>query len=206
MVIKPSVSFLNSDSDAQLVTDTQVILQSMADNVAIYATPSPTLAVVRASLDKFINTIAAAADGGIALTAAKKAARSELIALLRNLASYVQVACKDNLENLLLSGFPVQKSNRVPIGVLPAPSVVNLNLGPRSGTLDAKVLALTGAAIYNWRLTATGNPAPVQTAQTTAANTSFENLTPGVTYTVEANAVGSAGPSDWSQPVSQMAV
>ncbi len=206
MVIKPSVSFLNSDSDAQLVTDTQVILQSLADNVAVYATPSPTLAVVRTSLDKYINAIAAAADGGIALTAAKKAARSELVVLLRNLASYVQVACKDSMENLLLSGFPVQKPNRIPIGVLPAPTVLNLNLGPRSGTLDAKVLALAGAAIYNWRLTATGNPVPVATAQTTAASTSFDSLTPGVIYTVEANAVGASGPSDWSQPVSQMAV
>jgi len=46
----------------------------------------------------------------------------------------------------------------------------------------------------------------VQTAQTTSASTTFDGLTPGVTYTVEVNAVSSAGPSDWSQPASQMVV
>ena len=122
----------------QLVTDTQTLLQALADNVAIYASPSPTLPVVTASLNKFINAIAASADGGAALTAAKNAARAELVALLRLLATYVHVACKGNLENLLLSGFPTQKPNRVPIGVLPPPSNVTVNLGARTGELDSK--------------------------------------------------------------------
>jgi hypothetical protein len=206
MIVKPSISFINSDSDAQLVTDTQVILQALADNLAIYASPSPTVIVVKAGLDKFINAIAAAADGGIALTAAKNAARAELGTLLRNLASYVGVACKGNMENLLLSGFPVQKPNRTAIGVLPPPMILSLNLGARSGELEAKATALTGAAIYNWRLMATGQTVPSQTAQTTAATTVFEGLTPGLVYSVECNVVGAAGPSDWSQPVSQMVV
>ena len=206
MNIKPSVSFLNNNSDAQLVTDTQTILQALADHTAIYPTPSPTLPVVTTALNKYISAIAAAADGGIALTAAKNAARTELTTLLRNLASYVQVACKGNLEDLLLSGFPPQKSNRAPIGVLPAPANVTVNLGPRTGELDSKANPVTGAAIYNWRLTASGQTVPLQTQQTTAASTTFDNLTPGTVYTVEVNAVGSAGPSDWSQPVSQMVV
>ena len=190
----------------QLVTDTQTLLQALADNVAIYASPSPTLPVVTASLNKFINAIAASADGGAALTAAKNAARAELVALLRLLATYVHVACKGNLENLLLSGFPTQKPNRVPIGVLPPPSNVTVNLGARTGELDSKANPVTGAAIYNWRLTASSQGAPVQTAQTTAASTTFSGLTPGMVYSVEVNAVGSAGPSDWSDAISQMAV
>lgn len=206
MVIKPSISFVNDDSDAQLVTDAQTILQAMGDNTAIYATPSPTLAVVTTALNKFINAIAAAADGGIALTAAKNAARGELTALLRNLASYVAVACKGSMENLLLSGFPPQKSNRIPVGVLPAPANLVVNLGARSGELNAKASPVNGAAIYNWKLTASTQGAPVQTRQTTSASTVFANLTPGTVYTVELNAVGTAGPSDWSQPASQMVV
>ena len=46
----------------------------------------------------------------------------------------------------------------------------------------------------------------LQTAQTTSASNTFAGLTPGVIYNIEANAVGAAGPSDWSDPVSQMAV
>ena len=64
-----------------------------------------------------------------------------------------------------------------------------------------------GAAIYNWRVTSAAQPGTVlQTAQTTSASNTFAGLTPGVTYNVEANAVGAAGPSDWSDSVSQMAV
>ena len=52
---------------------------------------------------------------------------------------------------------------------------------------------------------------PVLEAIKTSLDNAFYNskvgyLTPGTVYKVEVNAVGSAGPSDWSQPVSQMVV
>jgi hypothetical protein len=175
----------------------------MTTNAAIYATPSPKLTtVVAPALNTFIAAIAAATDGGVALTAAKNAAQAQLVSLLRALASYVQVTCNGSYENLLLSGFPPQKPSRTSIGVLPAPS----NLAARSGELDSKVAPVTGAAIYNWRLTASGQTAPAQTAQTTAARNLFGGLTPGVDYSVTCNVVGSAGPSDWTDAVSQMAI
>ena len=66
---------------------------------------------------------------------------------------------------------------------------------------------MPGAAIYNWRLAAASAPTGyLQTAQTTAASHTFTGLTPGVVYLAQVNCVGSAGPSDWSEPVSQMAV
>jgi hypothetical protein len=46
----------------------------------------------------------------------------------------------------------------------------------------------------------------LQLAQTTASSATVDNLTPGVVYNVEVNAVGAAGPSGWSEPVSQMMV
>ncbi len=48
--------------------------------------------------------------------------------------------------------------------------------------------------------------AVVLTLQTTASYGTFANLTPGLIYTVTVNVVGAAGPSDWSQVASQMAV
>jgi len=45
-----------------------------------------------------------------------------------------------------------------------------------------------------------------KSAQTTGGRTTFSGLTPGVAYTAQVNAVGAAGPSDWSNPVSKMAV
>jgi hypothetical protein len=117
------------------------------------------------------------------------------------------VACNGDLTVLLSSGFPIQKPQHFPIGVLPAPANVTIALGELSGQLYASMPPVFGAAIYNWRLSAASAPTVVlQTAQTTAASNTFSGLTPGVIYVVQVNAVGTAGPSDWSSPVSKMVV
>ena len=206
MIIKPSIQFLNYDSDAVLITNTGRILTGMTGNLH-FATPAPGLAVVQTALAEFSTAVNDAADGGVALTAIKNAKRGVLVALLRQLASYVQVTCAGDMAVLLTSGYPIQKPQRTPIGVLPAPTNVVVTFGNRSGELSASAAPVTGAAIYNWRLTTAAAPnVVVQTAQTTAASNTFSGLTPGVVYTTEVNVVGSAGPSDWSDPVPQMAV
>lgn len=206
MIVKPSIMFLTKDIDARFAVRIDTICKMMGENVAIYASPSPSLAVVAAALQKFNDAMVAAADGGTALTNAKNTARAELVALLRPLANYAQVACNGSLENLILSGFPIQKPTRTSIGVLPAPANLTVDLGTRTGELDSKVNPVSGAAIYNWRLTVDGQEAPLQTAQTTAARNTFTSLTPGTVYAVECNVVGTAGPSDWSDPITRMAV
>ena len=140
------------------------------------------------------------------LTLAKNDARAALTALLRELSSYVQLACKGDLTKLLTSGFSTQKAVRTPIGILPPPSVT-VKLGQRSGDLAAKAAPMVGAAIDNWRVSlATSPAAAVLTAQTTAASNTFSGLTPGVVYQVSANAVSSAGASDWSDPATPMVI
>jgi hypothetical protein len=206
MIVKPSISFLTSDSDAQLVVDTNSIFTGLTGN-ASFLTPNPTLPVINTGLDEFSTALAKAAGGGMALTAIKNDKRAALVVLLRELASYVQVACKGDLTVLLTSGFPIQKPQRNPIGVLPAPTNVTISLGRRTGELDAAMPPVFGAAIYNWKLAKADAPSVVlQSAQTTAASNSFTGLTPGDVYVAQVNAVGSAGPSDWSEPVFQMAV
>ena len=46
----------------------------------------------------------------MALTLAKNDARAALVALLRELASYVQFTCNGDRTKLLTSGFPTQKT------------------------------------------------------------------------------------------------
>jgi hypothetical protein len=127
------------------------------------------------------------------------------VALLRQLANYVQANCKDDMTVLLSSGFLIQKPQRSPVGVLPAAGNLTVTLDARSGELNASAPPIPGAAIFNWRLTTAAAPSViVQSAQTTAASNIFDNLTPGVVYNIQANAIGSAGSSDWSDPVSHM--
>jgi hypothetical protein len=110
------------------------------------------------------------------------------------------------LENLLLSGFPIQKPTRTPIGILPAPQNLVVTHGALSGSLDAGVNPVFGASTYNWTCTAATAGAVPITGQSTAASYTFSGLTPGVSYTIAANAVGAAGPGNWSNPASQIAV
>jgi hypothetical protein len=206
MVIKPSIQFLNYDSDSQIIINTNTIITDMTGNVS-YAASIPTMPVVKAALDDFSTALANAADGGITLTSIKNDKRAVLVGLLRELASYVQVACKGDLTVLLSSGFPIQKPTRSPIGFLTAPTGLTVVPGSLTGQLDASATPVTGAAIYNWQLAAASAPTViVQTAQTTGAGNSFTGLTPGIRYLTQINAVGAAGPSNWSDPVSQIAL
>lgn len=206
MIVKPAVSFLSADSDAQLIRDITRILTNMTGNVA-FPTAVALLLLVKAALDDFSAALAAAGEGGVSLTATKNDKRAALCALVRSLANDVTEECKGDLTLLLTSGFPIQKPQHFPIGELPVPGSPTLSLGIHSGELDASVVPIYGAMTYNWQLAAANAPDVIlQTNQTTAASTSFTGRTPGVLYQVTVNAVGSAGTSDWSQPSTQMVV
>jgi hypothetical protein len=206
MITKPAVSWLTTDSDALLINDTNVVLLGLTNNTAIYPAPLPTVADTQAALDKFSAAVAATADGGPSATSNKNNLRLILVGLLRQQASYVGVACKGDMTNLLLSGFPVQKPTRSPVGILPAPQNLTVTHGALSGSLVANVNPVFGAATYNWTCTpATAGAVPL-TGQSTASNYTFSGLTPGMSYTIACNAVGAAGPSNWSNPASKIAV
>jgi fibronectin type III domain protein len=206
MIIKPAISWLTNDSDALLINDVTVVLLGLTNNTAIYPAPLPTVPDTQTALDNFSAGVAAAADGGPSATAKKNNLRLILVGMLRQQASYVGVACQGNMENLLLSGFPIQKPTRVPIGILPAPQNLTVAHGALSGSLDAGVNPVFGASTYNWTCTPPTAGATPLTGQSTAASFTFNGLTPGVSYTITANAVGAAGPGNWSNPVSLIAV
>jgi hypothetical protein len=205
MIVKPTVSFLNRETDSQLIFSVRVIISSLTGN-ADYPAPSPSLPVMQAAADDFQSAIAAAADGGKALTSQKNQKRKALVVLVRALACYVQATCNGDYTVLLRSGFPAHKS-RAPIGTLTAPSKLRVFLGSLTGQLDASVAPLFGALTYNWRLTTAAQPdVLVQTKQTSAASVTFSGLTPGVIYSLQANGVGSAGPGPWIGPAARMVV
>jgi hypothetical protein len=206
MVVKAAIGFLTTHGDDQLVGDGQAVINGLTNNPN-FATPVPALATVSAALAAFTTAVAEAVNGGKEQTVAKKARRAELAALMRQLASYVTVTSNGDMEKLLSSGFPYQKPVRTPVGILPAPAAPSLKFGGRSGQLDASVSPMYGAGSYNWRVALASAPGTfVQTTQTIAGRCTFNGLTPGQIYSVQANAVGSAGPSDWSDVSDLMVV
>jgi hypothetical protein len=201
MNIKPAIGWLNSDSNGLLVNDVSVVLNAMTDNVAIYDKPVPALPDIQLALDNYsaaVNLV----NSGMADTVNRNNLRLVLTNLMRQLACYVTVACKGSLANLILSGFPPQKTTRTPVGIPAQPRGLKLAHGEQLGQLVAKFNPVFGAAIYTYRLTPNTPGAVPVMEQDTAANHTFSNMIAGVKYTVDVSASGAAGTSDWSNPAS----
>ena len=206
MIVKPSIGFLNSDGDAQLIKAIQQILAGMIGNAA-YTKAAALLLLIQAALAEFVTALANAAGGGVALTALKNAKRKALCTLVRSLATDVTDECLGDLTVLLTSKFPIQKPARYPIGNLPAPASPVLTLGTHHGELDASVAPVYGALTYNWQVALASAPTVVvQETETSAASVTFTGLPAGQICVVQATVVGTAGTSDWSQSASLMVV
>jgi hypothetical protein len=106
------------------------------------------------------------------------------------------------MANLILSGFPPQKGKGQPVGIPAQPQGLSVGHGPQLGELVARVNPVFGAAIYTYRLTPNTPGAVPLIVQDTAANHTFTSLTSGVKYTIDVNATGTAGVSDWSGAIS----
>ena len=199
MIVKPSVSFLTAHSDPVLVTDVTTIVTYMTGNPN-YLRPAPDLALVTSANEDFAAAIAAAADGGKQLTSAKKAKRLELVALMRQLANYVQGACDNDMTKLLSSGFPVQKPDRSRASIPATPETPRITQRLTGEALPS-TKPVQFAYIFNWRAALASKPDEfVAHVQSTSARTSIPGLIPGELYNIQSNAVGTAGTSDWSSP------
>jgi hypothetical protein len=206
MIAKVSLAFLNDDTDGELLVDTNRIISMMTGNAA-YPAPDPTLADVGTARTDFSTALTGAANGGSAQTVIKDQKREVLTGLLRDLATYVQKECNNDLPTLLSSGFLAQKQQRPPAGVLPAPDNLRLVRPELSGQLKARVSPVANASAYKWRYATSLAPNDWKDGGiTTAASNLLENLTPGTIYVVQVQAIGSAGPGAWSDPAMLMAV
>ena len=199
-----SVGFLTQNVDATLLVAIQRILVGMLHNPA-YPSPDPTLPELTAARDAFFAAVNAAKDSRVAIVV-RNQHRARLTALLRRLAYYVQVASGGDLPTLLGSGFTAQRS-RQPVGALQAPANLRLSRGKASGQIIARCNKLYQAGGYGWRYANSATPtAWVDVDATFAASTTLAGLVRGTEYIVQARALGTAGPSDWSDSAMLMVV
>jgi hypothetical protein len=188
----------NSYPDAVLDELTTAIIAAMTGNAAF---PSPTipLATVTTLQTAFRNALAAAANGGTPLTAAKNQARQALLDALDANALYVQTLARYDLAMLLSSGYQAASTNRAQTQ-LPAPKIQALE-NQMSTQLVLRLSPIANAYCYEVQ-TRVGTGAWQAAGSFTAARKIIlTNLTPGTTYSVQARAIGgSTGYSDWSDP------
>ncbi len=173
------------------------VVTKMTGN-ANYTTPDPTLVAIIAALDAGDAAIEAAMNHGKQEIIDRNAAVAIVVELLTQLATYVQLNCKNDLSILTSSGFEATK-NPSPIGPLATTLPPKMTQGKVSGSCRARVKRVNGAYTYIWRIALASAPnVYVQTIQTTGAHVDFAGLTPGEVYNTDVQAVGSAGMSSVS--------
>jgi len=194
-------------TDQQIVATGAAVLLGMTGNLAFPAPPVE-LPAVQAVLDGLMAALAAQAHGGPATTAEKNNKREALSVLLRRLAHYVEACSNNNLAVLLSSGFSAASANRAQLPLM-KPAIVSVDNG-KSTQLLVKVGRIAQARCYELRaaaIVAGGAQGPWQAATlcTSSRSMAINGLTPGITYAVQARAIGgSTGSSDWSDSVAHM--
>jgi len=199
-----SVDFLTRASDALLIMICERILVAMTSN-ASFPGPVPALADISSARTSFIAAVSAVKSGTLAVVE-RRQQRAQLVALLRSLALYVQQACNGDPAILLSSGYPARRTPQ-PVGQLPAPVNLRLARGKITGQLKARCNRVDKAGSYQWRYATSAAPtAWTLVDPTMAASIALDGLAPGTSYVVQVRAVGSHGPSNWSDAATLMAV
>ena len=167
--------------------------------------PPVTPVELTAKLTTFKDAMTAAFGGGKALTAAKDADRAEVIVALDKNASYVDLACNNDLTILLSSGYQPASTNRART-VLAAPEVVASAYG-QTGEIRLRIKGNRNRRAIQGRVKVLGGEfGPIITFPTARAIL-FRGLTAGTTYVMQLCGLGgSTGQSDWSAPVTKVAV
>ena len=189
-LLRKVVKTFKQFADAKLFTFAQNVTTSMANAVAVFPTPTPTLADVNTAIGNYVELLQLAADRSKSQVMLKNQAKQALLALLSDLADYVNFTGRGDGGVLVLSGFDL---NKIPQPVsLKAPTRVVLLDGGNSGELLLKFKSVTGASSYLFQYTtdaALAEGSWVSIAATTTSYT-FTGLTKGSTYYCRAVSVG----------------
>ncbi len=189
-------------SDADLDEFTGNVITSLTGN-ASFPTPPVTTMILGTLNTTFHDSIIATMPGGVQLTAAKNAARLNVVNALRQEASYVQMRAGQNLPMLLTSGFNANSTNRAQ-APLPQP-VIELVDNYATTQLLLRVVPVTNARAYEVRLINGSNPPVDGGIFTQARRIILTGLTTGVTYSIQVRAIGgSTGYSEWSNAISHI--
>ncbi len=190
--------------DTDLIAFVRNVITLMTGNTR-YPAPTPALAVLTTSVNAFETAVHDALDGGKIAIATRNAARVELLALMRQLAAYVQASCNADLLALISSGFDAVRAPS-PVGVLPPPQNPRLSLTGKSGELMLKFDRVTNAANYSVQSAPAATGPWADEDISTATRVVIGGLTPGEVLWARACANGSAGASEWTAPTTAMAV
>jgi Fibronectin type III domain len=209
--IKASLAFVRAAA-GDLYTFASSVYVGMNGNTA-YPNPPVDMPVFKTAIDVFDTLIAAALDGSKKVLVQRNHQGEVLIKILRQLAHYVEGACKDDMTTFSSSGFQAVSKVRTATPPLSA-SIRKITEGPNSGVLLVWLLAVPGTLSYElrWAPVATASSAtaaPVWISSlvpSTSPPVTVPNLAPGTTYQFEVRVLSKNGWSDWSGNATRMAI
>ena len=198
-----------ADGKAALSRGTSV-LTGLTNNPD-FPNPPVDLTAFKTALDALSVAIGDAMDGGKKARAERDHKREVVVKMLRQLAHYVEMNCKDDVNILLSSGFAAAGTLRKP-SELVSQFIRKIDATPTSGQLRLTLVAIAAAFSYELRWTPAvrsgETPATwtVQPVAMTRPPVLVSGLTPGVLYIFQVRALTESGYTDWSDSVSRMAV
>ena len=191
-------------ADADLIVFVRNVITMLTGNTQ-YPTPMPTLATVTTAVNDFEAKVHDALDGGKIPIATRNASRVQIMALMRQLAVYVQANCAADLLLLISSGFQAVRAPS-PAGTLAAPQNPRLSLPSKTGELEFKFDRVKNAQNYSIQ-TASAASGPWEDEDiSSASRVTIGGLTPGEVIWARAAANGAAGQSEWTTAISAMAI
>jgi hypothetical protein len=170
-----------------------------------YPTPPIDEATFKGGIDMLSVKITAALDGGKKALAERNHQEQVVIKMMRQLAHYVETACKDDMPTFLKSGFQAASSPKAAKQAL-SQFIRKITPGKNSGQLHIILVAVIGAAAYEIRYAPTVNGTPgtwtTQLITKTRPAATLTGLTPGTAYSIQVRSFADAtGFTDWSDPV-----
>jgi len=208
-MIKALLNFTAKLPD-QLLTQGYAIVKAFTGNLN-FPNPPVDLNDLKSKLDAFAAAIADAKDGGRKAITLRNHMAAEIVRLLKLLAFYAELSCKDDINIFLTSGFTPRSSTKTPPKPLDPTTVVSVDQGV-SGEFKVTMKFVPRAKNYQVQFGQVGaggaTPAAwiIQTVPNTRTPAVITGLTPGVTYAIQVRAYGTLGYTEWSDSAIRMAI
>lgn len=187
------------------------ILKALTGNVNFPTLPVD-LAQLKTGLDNYAVLIGEAKDGGKKATTARNKQGEDIIRMLRALALYVELNCKDDMNTFLTSGFQARSTARTPAQALEQPVILSIDQNISGELLVSAKSVGRAAKHYDLRYgqVGAGGATPATWAMVTVPSVKpavqINGLTPGTTYAFQVRAYGKSGYTEWSDSMTRMSI
>jgi len=165
------------------------------------------LAVLKTNIDSLSTLVSESLDGSKKVIAQKNKQRETVIEMLRLLARYVEVSCKNDMAIFQTSGFEAALTTKVPAQAL-SETIRSIEHGANSGQLIVRIKGVPKALSHELRYAVLANGVPgtwtTELVTNVRAPLALSSLTPGSTYAFQVRALGKDGYTDWSDSVTFM--